>query len=185
MSKRRNSKTVISSADADTFAEKRPAKGMPRIAELALLSLNPASRDFKARTWRSGDRKKRGKLTLAAVTSYRSTAIFTANKSSRRDTKPVMSSAYTETLTRTQLVKKTPHRAGQASSSLSLRSRGSKARTERRGDRGQPSQIDRPQTPSVHLLYRLRVVVHHTDCWILVSSSRVVSKTSLSNLVEK
>ena len=70
------------------------------------------------------------KLTLAsAIRSYPATAFFTASMSRRRDTKTVISSANAETLAVRGPAKGTPRRAGFASSSQSLRSRGSKART--------------------------------------------------------
>ena len=70
------------------------------------------------------------KLTLAPATfSYLATASFTAAMSRRLDTKTVISSAYAEILARTLPLSKIPHRAGRAPPSLSLRSRGSRART--------------------------------------------------------
>ena len=70
------------------------------------------------------------KLTLAPATfSYLSTAFFPANISRRLDTKTAISSAYAKILARTLPAKEIPHRAGRTSLSLSLRSRGSKART--------------------------------------------------------
>ena len=70
------------------------------------------------------------KLTFVHATfSYLSTAIFTAIMSRRLDTNTVMSSANAEILARTLPVSKIPRRAGQAPSSLSFRSRGSKAKT--------------------------------------------------------
>ena len=70
------------------------------------------------------------KLTLAPATFlYLSTAFFTANMSRWLDTKTVISSAYMEILAWTLPAKEIPHRAGCVLSSLSLWSRGSKART--------------------------------------------------------
>ena len=70
------------------------------------------------------------KLTLSTATfSYLSIATFTAIMFRRWDTKTVMSSAYAEIFARTLPVSVIPRRAGQIFSSLSLRSRGSKART--------------------------------------------------------
>ena len=70
------------------------------------------------------------KLTLAPATfSYLATTSFTATMSRRLDTKTVISSANAEILARTLLLSKIPHRAGRAPPSLSLRSRGSRART--------------------------------------------------------
>ena len=84
------------------------------------------------------------KLTLApAIRSYTPTAFFTAFISRRRDTKTVISSANAETLAERGPAKGTLRRAGFVPSSLSLRSKGSKARTLRRGDRGQPCQTER------------------------------------------
>ena len=69
-------------------------------------------------------------LTCApAIRSYSATAFFTAFISRRRDTKTVISSENAETLAVRGPAKGTPRRAGFASSSLSLRRRGSKART--------------------------------------------------------
>ena len=68
------------------------------------------------------------KLTLAPATfSYLATAFYTANMSRRLDTKTMISSANAEILARTLC--KIPRRAGRAPPSLSLRSRGSGART--------------------------------------------------------
>ena len=50
MSKRRDTKTVISSAYADTFVERQLARGMPRRAGLAFSSLSLQSRGSKTRT---------------------------------------------------------------------------------------------------------------------------------------
>ena len=50
MSRRRDTKTVISSAYADTFAERQLAKGIPSRAGLASSFLSIRSRDSKART---------------------------------------------------------------------------------------------------------------------------------------
>ena len=70
------------------------------------------------------------KLTLAPATfSYLATASFTATISRRLDTKTVISSANAEIFARTLPLSKIPRRAGRAPLSLSLRSRGSKART--------------------------------------------------------
>ena len=70
------------------------------------------------------------KLILApATSSYHLTAFFTAFMSDRRDTKTVISSVYAETFALTQPAKRTPRRARFAVSSLTLRRRGSKART--------------------------------------------------------
>ena len=70
------------------------------------------------------------KLTLApAIRSYSLTAFFTVSISWRRDTKTVISSANAETLAVRWPAKRTPRRTGFVPSSLSLRSRGSKART--------------------------------------------------------
>ena len=70
------------------------------------------------------------KLTLAPATFlYLSTTIFTATMSSWQETKTVMSSANTEIFARTLLVREIPSRAGWVLSSLSIQSRGSKART--------------------------------------------------------
>ena len=70
------------------------------------------------------------KLTLAPATfSYLTTASFTATMSRRLDTKTVISSANVEIFARTLPLSKIPRRAGRAPLSLSLRSRGSKART--------------------------------------------------------
>ena len=60
----------------------------------------------------------------------------------RRDTKTVISSAYAETFAVSGPTKGIPCNAALASSSLNLRSRGSKARILRKGDRGQPCQTD-------------------------------------------
>ena len=69
------------------------------------------------------------KLTLAAaIRSYSATAFFTAFLSRRRDTNTVISPSNAETLTVRGPAKETPCRTGFAPSSLSLRSRGSKAR---------------------------------------------------------
>ena len=84
------------------------------------------------------------KLTLAPANfSYFSTAIFTATMSSWRDTNSVMSSANAEICDRMLPIREIPYRAGRVLSSLNLRSRGSKARTLRRGDKEQPCRTDR------------------------------------------
>ena len=84
------------------------------------------------------------KLTLAsAIRSYSPTAFFTAFISRRRDTNTVIPSAKAEILTVRGPAKGTPCRAGFVLSSLSLRRKDSKARTYRRGDRGQPYRTDR------------------------------------------
>ena len=127
------------------------------------------------------------KLTLApAIRSYSPTALFTAFISRRRDTKTVISSTNAETLAVRGPAKGTPRRAGFAPSSLSLRSRGPKARTLRRGDRGaaRPDRMldrERLQTPSVHLHHCLRVVVHHTN----PSAELRVESDSLQNRRQK
>ena len=83
-------------------------------------------------------------LIFAPATSlYLLTAFLTAFMSDRRDTKTVISSTYAETFALTQPAIRTPHRARFAVPSLSLQSRGSKARTLRKGDREQPCQTDR------------------------------------------
>ena len=70
------------------------------------------------------------KLTLApAIRSYSTTASFTASISWRRDTKTVTSSANVETLAARRPTNRIPRSAGLAPSSLSLRRRGSNART--------------------------------------------------------
>ena len=84
------------------------------------------------------------KLTLApAIRSYSLTAFFTAFISKRRDTNTVISSANAETLAVRGLAKGTPRRPGFVVLSLSLRSRGSTARTQRRGDNGKPCRTER------------------------------------------
>ena len=83
------------------------------------------------------------KLILApAIWSYLATAFFTTFMSRWRDTKTLISSAYADSFAERGSAKRMPHRAGLAFSSLSLRSRNSKVRTYRRGDRGQPCQTD-------------------------------------------
>ena len=78
------------------------------------------------------------KLILApAFCSYLTTIFFTAFMSKRGVTKTVISSAYMDTITEKGPAKKILCRAGLAFSLLSLWSRGSKLRTERRGERGQ------------------------------------------------
>ena len=70
------------------------------------------------------------KLILApATSSYFFIAFFIAFMSDRRDIKTVISSAYTKIFILTRTAKRTPRRAGFAVPSLSLRNRGSKART--------------------------------------------------------
>ena len=70
------------------------------------------------------------KLTLAPATfSYLATASFTATMSRHLDTKTVISSANAEIFARTLPLSKIPRRAGRAPLSLSLQTRGSKART--------------------------------------------------------
>ena len=106
--------------------------------------------------------------------------------SRRRDTKTVMSSANTETLTVRGPAKGTPRRSGFAHSSLSLRSRGSKARKERRGDKGHPCRNDcsianAPRTPSVYLHHCLKVVVHHAN----PSTELRLESDSLQNRCQK
>ena len=64
-----------------------------------------------------------------AIRSYSLTTFFTAFISRQWDTKTVISSVNAETLAVRGPVKGTPRRAGFVSSSLSLRRRGSKART--------------------------------------------------------
>ena len=108
------------------------------------------------------------KLTLTpAIRSYSPTAFFTAFISRRRDIKTVISSANAETLAVRGPVKGTPRRAGFVPSSRSLRSRGSKARTEKwRQEAALPDRTldhEHPRTPSVHLCHYLRVVVHHAN----------------------
>ena len=108
------------------------------------------------------------KLTLApAIRSYSPTAFFTAFISRRRDTNTVISSPNAETLAVRGPAKGTLRRAGFVPSSLSLRSRGLKARTEkRRQGAALPDRTldrERPRTPSVHLHHCLRVVVHHSN----------------------
>ena len=84
------------------------------------------------------------KLTFApAIRLCPVTAFYTASMSRRRDTKTMMSSANAKTLAKRGPAKGTPRRAGFAPSSLSLRSRSSKGRTYRRGDRGHPCQTNR------------------------------------------
>ena len=71
------------------------------------------------------------KLILARTTSsYLTTTFFTAFLSRRRDIKTVISSVYTKTFALRKPAKETPRRVGSAPSSLSLDSRGSKARTK-------------------------------------------------------
>ena len=87
------------------------------------------------------------KLILApTLCSYLATAFFTAFMSKQLDTKKVISSANVDTFSERGSPREIPHRAGLASSSLSLRSRGSKARTYRKGDRGQPCRTERSIT---------------------------------------
>ena len=70
------------------------------------------------------------KLILAPdICSYLTTAFFTAFISKQQDIKTVTSSAYADTFAKRGPAKKIPRRARVASWSLSLRSRGSKART--------------------------------------------------------
>ena len=93
------------------------------------------------------------KLTLApAIRSYSPTAFFTASIPRRRDTKTVIPSANAETFTVRGPAKGTPRGAGFVPSSLSLQSRGSKARTWRREDRGQPYRIERSITNALERL---------------------------------
>ena len=85
------------------------------------------------------------KLALApAIRSYSPTAFLTAFICRRQDTNPVISSANVS-----GSAKGTQHRAGFFPSSLSLRSRGSKARTYRKRTRGIPAGPNaRSLTPS-------------------------------------
>ena len=56
ISSRRDTNTVTSSANAETLAAKRQAKGIPRSARLVPSSLCLRRRGSDARTWRRGDR---------------------------------------------------------------------------------------------------------------------------------
>ena len=89
-------------------------------------------------SWRSGpnhtSRIRRGsslqqKKALAEECSYLATTSFIAFMYKRRDTKTGISSAYTDTFAERGQAKRMMHRAERTFSSLSLLSRGSKART--------------------------------------------------------
>ena len=102
----------------------------------------------------------------SAVLSYSATTFFTAFMSRQRNTRTVISSANTETFAVRGPAKRIPCRNGFAPSSLSLWSRGSRARTQRRGDKGlvlldRQLENERPRTPPVYLHNCSRVVVHH------------------------
>ena len=127
------------------------------------------------------------KLTLApAIRSYSPTAFFTAFISRRRDTKTVISSANAETLAVRGPAKGTPRWAGFVPSSLSLRSKGSKVKTYRRRDRGQPCRTERLIANALE-----RLPFTYTTAWGLwyimlihmrnSGSNQAVSKTVAKN----
>ena len=121
----------------------------------------------------------RSKLTLAPTTSsYLAIAFFTASMSKRWDTKTMILTK-TETLTLKRPTKWTSIRAGFAFLFLSLRSRSSKTRMWRRGDRGQFFQTDCliekdpkrfPFTCTTVWELRYRMLIHlQSSSWILWS----------------
>ena len=95
------------------------------------------------------------KLTLApAIRSYSATAFFTASMFRWWDTKTLIS-PNAETLAVREPAKGIQRRTGFAPSSLSLRTRDSKAKTQKRGDGGgQPYRTDRSIANALeHLLF--------------------------------
>ena len=105
------------------------------------------------------------KLTLApAIRSYSTITSFTAFISRRRDTNTVMSWTNAETLAVRGPAKGIPRRAGLVPSSLSPRRKSFNARTQRRGDRGQPCRAERSIANTVErLLFTCTTVVHHAN----------------------
>ena len=102
-----------------------------------------------------------------------------------------MSSVNTETLAVKRPAKGTPRRAGLVPSSLSLRRRGSNARTQRRGDRGQPWRTERsianaperlPFTCTTAWGLRYIMLIHLRNSGSNPAVSKTVVKNRWSNL---